>query len=74
MDEKGFAAVATTEEIAKQDYMLTPGRYVGIAETKDDGEPISVKLPRLQKELVAMFEESHRLEAEIKKQLAGVKV
>ena len=74
VDEKGFAAVATTEEIAKQDYMLTPGRYVGIAEAKDDGEPISVKLPRLQKELAAMFEESHRLEAEIKKQLAGVKI
>ena len=74
VDEKGFAAVATTEEIAKQDYMLTPGRYVGIAETKDDGEPIAVKLPRLRKELAAMFEESHRLEAEIKKQLAGVKL
>ena len=29
-DEKGFCAVVTTQDIAKQDYILTPGRYVGI--------------------------------------------
>ena len=28
-DEKGFCAVVTTQDIAKQDYILTPGRYVG---------------------------------------------
>ena len=38
-DVKGFCAVATTEEIARQDYILTPGRYVGIEEQQDDGEP-----------------------------------
>ncbi|MDE6182552.1 MAG: type I restriction-modification system subunit M, partial [Eubacteriales bacterium] len=31
-DVKGFCKVATTEDIEKQDYILTPGRYVGIAE------------------------------------------
>ena len=30
-DEKGFCAVVTTQDIAKQDYILTPGRYVGMA-------------------------------------------
>lgn len=74
VDEKGFAAVVTTEKIAEEDYMLTPGRYVGIAEKEDDGEPIKEKMARLQKELMAMFEESHKLEDEIKKQLAGLKV
>ena len=34
-DEKGFCAVVSTEEIAKQDYILTPGRYVGISEQED---------------------------------------
>ena len=34
---KGFCAVATTEEIRKQDYILTPGRYVGIEDVEDDG-------------------------------------
>ena len=37
-DVKGFCAVAATEEIKGQDYILTPGRYVGIEEQEDDGE------------------------------------
>ena len=36
-DIKGFCAAVTTEDIAKQDYILTPGRYVGIEEQEDDG-------------------------------------
>lgn len=39
-DEKGFCAVATTQDIAKQDYILTPGRYVGIEKQEDDSEPL----------------------------------
>lgn len=42
-DEKGFCAVVTTQDIAKQDYILTPGRYVGIEEQEDDGEPFEEK-------------------------------
>ena len=30
-DEKGFCAVVTTQDIAKQDYILTSGHYVGMA-------------------------------------------
>jgi len=71
--EKGFAAVATLEGIAAQDYMLTPGRYVGIAEQEEDAEPIKEKLARLEKELLAMFDESHRLEEEIKGQLGKLR-
>lgn len=71
-NEKGFCAVVTTEDIAKQDYILTPGRYVGIAETQDDGEPFEEKMTRLTSELGDLFEKSHELEAEIKKQLASI--
>lgn len=71
-NEKGFCAVVTTEDIAKQDYILTPGRYVGIAETQDDGEPFEEKMTRLTTELGELFEKSHELEAEIKKQLASI--
>lgn len=42
-NEKGFCAIATLEDVAKQDYILTPGRYVGIAEVEDDGEPFQEK-------------------------------
>ena len=42
-DKKGFCAVATTADIAKQDYILTPGRYVGIADQEEDSEPFEKK-------------------------------
>ena len=71
-DEKGFCAVKTLENIAAQDFILTPGRYVGIAEQEDDGEPFKDKMERLTSELSNLFMESHRLEDEIKKQLDSI--
>lgn len=68
-DEKGFCAVVTTEDIAKQDYILTPGRYVGIEEQEDDGEPFEDKMERLTGELSEMFDRSHELENEIRERL-----
>lgn len=69
---KGFCAIATTEEIVGQDYILTPGRYVGIEEQADDGEPFEEKMNRLTKELAELFQQSHQLENEIKKRLAAI--
>lgn len=71
-DEKGFCSVATIEDIAKQDYVLTPGRYVGIEEQEDDGEPFEQKMTRLTSELSGMFERSHELEDEIRKKLGAI--
>lgn len=69
---KGFCAVASTEEIAKQDYILTPGRYVGIEEQEDDGEPFDEKMKRLTSELSEMFKKSHELENEIREKLGAI--
>ena len=71
-DVKGFCAVATLEDIAKQDYILTPGRYVGIEEQEDDGEPFEEKMTRLTSELSELFTKSHELEEEIKKKLGAI--
>lgn len=71
-DEKGFCAVVTTQDIAKQDYILTPGRYVGIEEQEDDGEPFEEKMSRLTSELSELFAKSHELEAEIKEKLGSI--
>lgn len=71
-DVKGFCAVVSTEDIAKQDYILTPGRYVGIEEQEDDGEPFEEKMGRLTSELGELFKESHRLEDEICSKLAAI--
>ena len=71
-NKKGFCAVVTTEDIAKQDYILTPGRYVGIEEQEDDGEPFEDKMKRLTSELSKMFEQSNTLQDEIKKNLGSI--
>ena len=71
-DVKGFCAVKTTADIAAQDYILTPGRYVGIEEQEDDGEPFEEKMTRLTSELSEMFKKSHELEDEIRKKLGAI--
>jgi type I restriction enzyme M protein len=71
-DEAGYCAVKSLEDVKAQDFILTPGRYVGIAEQEDDGEPFDEKMKRLTTELSGLFAESHRLEDEIKKQLGSI--
>ncbi|MGL6298400.1 MAG: type I restriction-modification system subunit M [Methanobacteriaceae archaeon] len=71
-DEKGFCATVDLDEIAKHDYILTPGRYVGFKEEDDDGVPFEEKMEGLVKELGELFEESDRLEGEIKKRLGEI--
>ena len=71
-DVKGFCAVADLQDIEKQDFILTPGRYVGIEEQEDDGEPFAEKMSRLTGELAELFAKSHDLEQEIRKQLGAI--
>ena len=71
-DVKGFCYSATTEEIKSNDYVLTPGRYVGVEETEDDGVPFEKKMKNITSELSRQFEESHKLEEEIKKNLKAI--
>ncbi|MBE6666928.1 MAG: type I restriction-modification system subunit M [Ruminococcaceae bacterium] len=69
---KGFCAVVDTTEIEKQDYILTPGRYVGIEEHEEDSEVFEDKMNRLSAELSKLFDKSHDLEAEIKEKLGAI--
>ena len=69
---KGFCYSATTEEIKSNDYVLTPGRYVGVEETEDDGIPFEEKMKNITSELSKQIEESHKLEEEIKKNLKAI--
>ena len=71
-NEKGYCAVVETKEIEKQDYILTPGRYVGIEEQEDDGEPFEEKMARLTSQLSEMFAKSRELEEEIRKKLGAI--
>lgn len=71
-DVQGFCKVAMLDEIKEHDYILTPGRYVGIKEVEDDGEPFEEKMDRLTTELAKQFQKSKELEEEIRKQLGGI--
>lgn len=71
-DEKGFCAVCTTEQISAQEFILTPGRYVGIAEDEGDGVPFEEKMTNLTGELKQLFEESKKQEEEIRLQLKKI--
>ena len=69
---KGFCYCASIEEIKSNDYVLTPGRYVGVEEVEDDGVPFEEKMKNITSELSKQFEESHRLEEEIRKNLKAI--
>lgn len=71
-DVKGFCKSASIDEVKDNDYILTPGRYVGIEDIGDDGVPFEEKMDSLVKELSNLFEESRNLEEEIKKNLGGI--
>lgn len=71
-DQAGFCKSATLAEITKHDFILTPGRYVGAADELDDGVPFTEKMEILTTKLSGQFVESAKLEAEIKKNLAGL--
>ena len=71
-DVAGFCKKASLEEIKSNDYVLTPGRYVGIKEIEDDGEPFEKKMKRLTSELSEQMKKSTELDAEIKKVLCEI--
>lgn len=71
-DIQGFCKAASVEEVRGHEYILTPGRYVGIEEVEDDGEPFDEKMTRLTGELAEMFAKSHDLEDEIKERLGAI--
>jgi len=64
-DVPGFCKSSSTEEIRKNGFVLTPGRYVGAEDVVDDGEPFEEKMGRLTAKLGEQFRESERLEGEI---------
>ena len=71
-DIKGFCKSADIEEITKHNFVLTPGRYVGIQDEIDDGIPFADKIAGLTTKLVEQMAEEKKLDEEIKKQLKNV--
>ncbi|GMV63764.1 MAG: type I restriction endonuclease subunit M [Parvibaculum sp.] len=73
-DVPGFCKSATLEDIRGHGHVLTPGRYVGAAETEEDDVPFEERFAALQEKLETHFEEADRLTAAIRASLRGVAV
>ena len=66
-DTPGLCKVATLEEIEARGYSLTPGAYVGVAPTEDDGVDFRQRMTEVHQELRSLQEESNRLMETISK-------
>ncbi len=72
-DVKGFCNSASLERVKELDYVLTPGRYVGLPDDEDDFD-FNERFTKLKAEFEAQLKEEARLNALIAKNLAKVKV
>jgi len=73
---KGFCRSASLDEIKKQKYVLTPGRYVGIPDEEGDGISLEVKIGELSKKLKEQLDQETKLNKEVRESLAilGIKI
>ncbi len=68
-DTLGFCKSANLDEIKDNDYILTPGRYVGIQEEAEDEHIFEEKMHSLSKQLFAQMKNAQELDKTIKKNL-----
>ena len=71
-DVPGFCKATTLDDIKANDYVLTPGRYVGAAELEDDGVLFEEKMQALTQTLFEQMAEAEKLDALIKSNLEGL--
>lgn len=71
-DKLGFCKKATLDEIKNNNYVLTPGRYVGVENNKEDDIPFDEKMKNITTELSKQFKESQELVEIIKKNLEDI--
>jgi len=68
-DVAGYCKSATLAEIEKNDFVLTPGRYVGVAEEEGDGIPFETKMTDLSTTLFSQMDEAQILDSAIRNNL-----
>lgn len=71
-DIQGFCKSATLKEVEENNYVLTPGRYVGTEDNEDDGISFEDKVAEISQNISAHFKESIELQERIKKNLKRV--
>jgi type I restriction enzyme M protein len=72
-DIKGFCASVPLKRVAELDYVLTPGRYVGLPDEEDDFD-FAERFAALRTEFEAQLKEEAKLNKAIAENLAKVRV
>jgi type I restriction enzyme M protein len=65
INEIGFAKISTIEEVAKNGFVLTPGRYVGINLDEDD-IPFEEKMKEYSTEMAELLKKENELTMKMK--------
>jgi type I restriction enzyme M protein len=73
-DIQGFCKSATIKEVEDNNYVLTPGRYVGNEDIEEDGISFEDKVAEISQNLSVHFKESFELQERIKQNLKKVKI
>jgi len=72
-DIKGFCNTATIERVRELDYVLTPGRYVGLPDDEDEFD-FNERFTKLKAEFEGQLKEEKKLNTLIIKNLAKIEV
>jgi type I restriction enzyme M protein len=71
-DEAGFCKAVKLDDVRKNNYILTPGRYIDFKEAEDDGETFDAKMLQLTVELSEQMAKATTLDEQIKANLAKI--
>jgi len=72
-DVPGFCKSVTLDEIREKDYVLTPGRYIGLPEDEDDFD-FAERFGKLKAELEEQMKEEARLNELIRENLSRLDI
>jgi type I restriction enzyme M protein len=71
-DIPSFCKSATIDDVRKNKYILTPGRYIEFKEVKDDGVSFAEKMKKLTETLAEQMQKANELDIAIKENLTKI--
>ncbi len=71
-DMPGLCKSASLEEVRKNNFVLTPGRYIDFKEEEDDGEVFEDKMKKLTSELKEQMNKASQMDTIIKENLKSI--